>query len=78
MRSVVGVRSDDTVPETTRVLVTTALAMVAVSVTFKTLVIAPPRRVRVLVASAPRFVTLRSVSDSAVARQLVPSAKQTS
>lgn len=57
-------RSDDTVPETTRVLVTTALAMIAVSVTLRVLAIAPPRSVNVAVALEPRLVTLASVSAS--------------
>ena len=67
----------DTVPDTIRVLVTTALAIVAVFVTFNVLAIAPPRRVRVAVATEPRLVTERRVSDSVTARQLVPLARQT-
>lgn len=67
----------DTVPDTIRVLVTTALAMVAVSVTFNVLAIAPPRSVSVAVATEPRFVTERRLSTSFDARQLVPLARQT-
>ena len=74
----VGRRFDEIVPETVRVLVTTAFAIVAVSVTFTVLEIAPPRRVRVAVATEPRLVTERRVSDSIPpGKQSVPSAKQT-
>jgi len=52
------------VPETTRVLVTTAFAMVAVFVTLRVLAIAPPSSVNVAVALDPRLVTLASVSAS--------------
>lgn len=47
-------RFEDTVPETVRVEVTVAL-----------LVVKPPSRVRVAVATDPLFVTERSVSASA-------------
>lgn len=53
-RSVVGLRSDETVPETVNVEVTVAL-----------FVVNPPRRVSVAVALDPRLVTLASVSASA-------------
>ena len=77
MRSVVGRRFEEMVPETISVEVTTALAMVAVSVTFKVLEMAPPRRVRVAVVTEPRLVTERRVSISVDAGQLLPSARQT-
>jgi len=78
VRSVDGRRSEDTVPETMRVEVTSALATMAVSVTFKVFEMAPPRRVRVAVATEPRLVTERRVSDSAPAEgQFVPFARQT-
>lgn len=50
-RSVVGIRSDETVPET-----------VSVEVTVTLFAIAPPRSVSVAVATEPRFVTLSRVS----------------
>lgn len=53
-RSVVGLRLDETVPETVRVEVTVAL-----------FVVNPPRRVSVAVALEPRLVTLARVSASA-------------
>jgi hypothetical protein len=40
-------------------------------------VVSPPYNVRVAVATEPRFVTVRRVSDSVVAGQLVPLARQT-
>lgn len=51
VRSVVGVKLDETVPETVSVEVTVAL-----------LVEKPPRSVSVAVATAPRFVTMAKVS----------------
>lgn len=53
-RSVVGVRLEETVPETVSVVVTTAFEV------FK-----PPSKLRVAVATEPRFVTERRVSASA-------------
>lgn len=54
VRSVVGTRFEDTVPETVRVEVTVAL-----------FVVKPPSKLNVAVATEPRLVTLRSVSASA-------------
>ena len=64
-RSVVGMRFEETVPETVRVEVTVRVE------TF-----APPKSESVVVVNAPRFVTIWRVSVSVVAGQLVPSARQ--
>jgi hypothetical protein len=54
-RSVVGIKSDETVPET-----------VSVEVTTKVDTFAPPNNESVVVVNAPRFVTVCNVSDSLV------------
>lgn len=55
VRSVVGIKFEDTVPETVRVDVTVMLFTMA-----------PPRRFKVAVATEPRFVTERRLSISVV------------
>jgi len=64
-RSVVGMRFEETVPETVRV-----------EVTVRVEALAPPKRESVVVVKAPRLETIWRVSDSVVAGQPTPFARQ--